>query len=144
MHHKEFITQLDEVRIEAAIAEAETKSTGEIRVYVSHRERHDALDFARRRFQQLGMLRTGQRNAVLIYIVPRTQQVAVIGDVGIHEKCGNAFWEMVVIGMTQRMKEGKFTEAIVEAIHDTGRVLEKYFPGTGDDANELPNKIARD
>ena len=144
MHHKEFITQLDEARIEATIVEAETKSTGEIRVYVSHKERHDALDFARRRFQQLGMLRTRQRNAVLIYIVPRTQQVAVIGDVGIHEKCGDAFWEMVVSGMIQRMKEGKFTEAIVQAIHETGRALQKYFPGAGDDSNELSNEIARD
>ena len=144
MHHKEFITQLEEDRIEAAIAEAEKKSTGEIRVYVSHKERHNALDFARRRFQQLGMLRTRQRNAVLIYIVPRTQQVAVIGDVGVHEKCGNAFWEMVVRGLTQRMKQGKFTEAIVEAIHDTGSMLQRYFPGTRDDSNELSNEIARD
>ena len=144
MHHKKFISQLDEARIEAAIAEAEKKSTGEIRVYVSHKERHDALEFARRRFQELGMLQTKGRNAVLIYIVPRTQQVAVVGDVGIHEKCGDAFWAQVVRRMIERMKEEKFTDAIVEAIQQTGAILQQYFPGTRDDSNELSNEIAKD
>ena len=48
MHHKEFITQLDEGRIEATIGEAEKKTSGEIRVYISHKERHDAMEFATR------------------------------------------------------------------------------------------------
>src|ERR1041385_7682194 len=105
MHHKEFINELDEARVVAAIETAEQKSSGEIRVYVSHKPRHDALAFARRRFAQLGMSQTRHRNAVLIYIVPRTQQFAVIGDIGIHQQCGDAFWREIVAEMTARMKE---------------------------------------
>ena len=144
MHHDEFISQLDERRIVNAIAEAEKKTSGEIRVYVSHKERHDALEFAKKRFQQLGMSQTKHRNAVLIYIVPRTRQFAVVGDVGIHQKCGDTFWKQITTAMSERMKEAKFTEGIVEGIHDVAAVLKQNFPRSSDDTDELPNEIAGD
>jgi len=144
MKPDDFINQIEEARIVAAIAEAEKKSTGELRVYISHKERHDALAFAKKRFQQLGMTRTRHRNAVLLYIVPRTQQFAVLGDTGIHQKCGDAFWKDIVAGMAPLMKEGRFTEALIKAVREIGAVLEKHFPATGEDRNELSNEIARD
>ena len=128
----------------AAIGEAEKKTSGEIRVYVSHKERHDALAFAKKRFQQLGMFKTAQRNAVLIYIVPRTQQFAVLGDIGIHQKCGDDFWKRIADGLSSGMKEGRFTEAITGAIREISAVLQKHFPATGENKNELPNEIAGD
>ena len=144
MKPDDFINQIDDARIMAAIAEAEKKSTGELRVYISHKERHDALAFAKKRFQQLGMTRTKQRNAVLLYIVPRTQQFAVLGDTGIHQKCGDEFWKDIIAGMAPLMKEGKFTEALIKAVGEIGAVLEKHFPATGENRNELSNEIARD
>jgi uncharacterized membrane protein len=140
----EFISTLDEQRIVSAIADAEKKTSGEIRVYVSHKERHDALEFAKKRFDQLGMFKTKHRNAVLIYFVPRTQQFAVIGDAGIHAQCGDGFWNDIVARMTERLKAGEFTEAIIHAISETGAALAKHFPPDGDNPNELPNEIARD
>jgi len=144
MKPDDFINQVDDARIMAAIAEAEKKSTGELRVYISHKERHDALAFAKKRFQQLGMTRTQQRNAVLLYIVPRTQQFAVLGDTGIHQKCGDEFWKDIIAGMAPLMKEGRFTEALIKAVREIGAVLEKHFPCTGENRNELSNEIARD
>lgn len=144
MNHREFITQLDEQRIVRAIGDAEKQTSGEIRVYVSHKERHEALAFAKERFEELGMFRTKERNAVLIYIVPRTRQFAVLGDVGIHQKCGDAFWNQIVSAMATRMKEGQFTEAIVNAVRDVGAVLMQHFPCSHDDKNELSNDIVRD
>lgn len=144
MHHNEFISQLDGRRIEQAIAEAEKKTSGEIRVYVSHKERHDALAFAKKRFEELGMFKTKRRNAVLIYIVPRTRQFAVLGDVGIHQKCGDAFWKQIVSAMSERLKDAQFTEAITHALHDISVALQQHFPATPDDVDELPNQIAGD
>ena len=144
MLHKEFIEQLDEPRIVEAIAAAEKTTSGELRVYVSHKARHDALTFAKKRFVELGMSATKHRNGVLIYIVPRTRQFAVLGDMGIHQKCGDAFWKDIVAGMAGRMKEGQFTAAIVQAIAEIGSVLQKHFPASGDDQNELPNEIVGD
>ena len=144
MNHKEFVSKLDEARIVKAIAEAERKSSGEIRVYISHRRRTDPLKFARKRFVELGMTRTRHRNAVLIYLVPLTRQFAVVGDAGVHEKCGDAFWQRVSAQMAGLLKEGRFTEAIIEAIQMIGDILGQHFPRDPDDRNELPDRIVHD
>ena len=140
----EFINQLDETRIADAIGRAERKSSGEIRVYISHRRRADALAFARKRFLQLGMNKTRHRNAVLIYLVPRTRQFAVVGDAGIHEKCGDSFWQEVSRGMSELLKQGRFTEAVLDAIQRVGDALAAHFPRDKDDEDELPDQIIRD
>src|SRR6185436_4463324 len=111
-----FIDQLNEDQILAAIAKAEQKSSGEIRVYVSHRKIEDALTRARDRFIELGMEKTRQRNAVLVYFAPKTQQFAIVGDIGVHEKCGDNFWQELTSQMRTRFKEGQFTESVVEAV----------------------------
>ncbi len=144
MNHKEFISKLDEARIMKAIVEAERKSSGEIRVYISHRRRTAPLKFARKRFVELGMTRTRHRNAVLIYLVPLTRRFAIVGDAGVHEKCGDAFWQQVSAGMAGLLKQGRFTEAIIEAIQMIGDTLARHFPRDPDDRNELPDRIVRD
>ena len=144
MQPKEFINRLEEARIVGAIAEAERKSSGEIRVYVSHRKRTDPLAFAHKRFLELGMTNTRHRNAVLIYLVPRTRQFAIVGDRGVHEKCGDAFWREVTASMTDLLKQGRFTDAILNAIQTVGDVLARNFPRDSEDQNELPDQIVRD
>jgi uncharacterized membrane protein len=140
MKPKHFLERIDESRVLAAIAEAERKSSGEIRVYISHRKRPEALKFAQRRFLKLGMTKTRHRNAVLIYLAPRTQQFAVVGDVGVHEKCGEHFWEHIAARMTTFLKASQYTTAIVTAIHEAGELLAGHFPREPDDKNELPDR----
>ena len=144
MKPREFISRLDEARIIDAIAEAERKCSGELRVYVSHRKRTDPLAFAQKRFLELGMTNTRHRNAVLIYLVPHTRQFAIVGDRGIHEKCGDAFWQEVTARMSDLLKQGRFTDAILDAIQKVGEVLARNFPRDSDDQNELPDQIVRD
>ena len=92
----------------------------------------------------MGMSKTRHRNAVLIYLVPRTRQFAIVGDQGVHEKCGDAFWQQVSAGMTELLKQGRLTEAILDAIQKVGDVLARNFPRGSDDQNELPDRIVRD
>jgi uncharacterized membrane protein len=68
----------------------------------------------------------------------------VLGDLGIHQKCGDAFWKEVINAMSERLKAGQFTDSIVEGIQRIGRVLQESFPVSRDDVNELPNEIAGD
>src|SRR5262245_43908912 len=70
MKAKEFINQLDERRIADAISAAELKSSGEIRVFVSHRDVSSPLPEAARQFTQLAMDKTKHRNGVLIFVAP--------------------------------------------------------------------------
>lgn len=144
MKPKTFISKLDEAKIVAAIGEAEKKTSGEIRVYISGKHRDDALTAAQSRFEKLGMTKTRFRNAVLIYLAPSSQKFAIIGDAGIHEICGEAFWKTISEKMTALLKEERFTEAILAAIDEATVALAKHFPRRPDDADELPNKIIRD
>lgn len=144
MKPKNFIDQLDDAKIAAAIAAAEQRSSGEIRVYVSHRRREDALEAARWRFLKLGMTRTRHRNAVLIYFAPTTQKFAVWGDIGVHEKCGDDCWRSITATMIPQLKAGRFTAALEEAIRQVGDLLARHFPRQPDDRDELPNQVVRE
>ena len=144
MKPKEFISQLDEEKIVAAIGEAELKTSGEIRVYISQKNREDALAAAQNRFEKLGMTKTRLRNGVLIYFAPQAQKFAVVGDVGLHKICGDGFWNSIREKMSALLKDGHFTEAILAAVHEAGAALAKHFPRSPDDTNELPDQIIRD
>ncbi|MGI8436253.1 MAG: TPM domain-containing protein [Chthoniobacterales bacterium] len=142
MRSKEFLARLDHKRISDAIAEAELRTSGEIRVYV-HRGslEGDALPLAQQKFQELGMEKTAARNAVLILVAPRAQKFAVIGDEGVHQKCGAEFWEQLVAEMRTHFKSENFTEAILHGIRSTGELLARFFARENNDRDELPNDV---
>ncbi len=130
----------------AAIAEAEKKTSGEIRVWVSSRHRSDALGAAQARFLKLGMDRTKHRNAVLIFIAPQSRTFAIVGDVGIDQKSGEQFWLEIRDVMKAHLRESRYTAAIMHAVETAGARLAEHFPpdADGGDRNELPNEIITD
>jgi uncharacterized membrane protein len=146
MKPRDFLHKLQEAEIVRAIQAAERKTSGEIRVFVTSRKLggDSVVKRAAARFEKLGMTATRDRNAVLLYFVPRAHQFAIVGDKGIHEKCGETFWNDVASGIRKKLLEGRFTEAIVGAIEVTGEILARYFPRRPDDRNELPDKVGRD
>jgi uncharacterized membrane protein len=136
-----FLSQLDSERIVRAIAEAERKSSGEIRVHVTRRSPADLEMRARRRFELLGMTKTAERNGVLFYIAPALRRFQILGDVGIHEKCGEEFWKETAHGMEEHFRKGEFTDGIVRGVEHVGELLARHFPRQPGDRNELPNVI---
>jgi uncharacterized membrane protein len=143
MRTREFLSAIDHDRIVAAISAAEAKTSGEIRVFVQRGKNiEDALPLAQKKFQQLGMHKTRDRNAVLIFVAPRARKFAVIGDEGVHARCGEEFWQKLVGGMRVHFQRENFTQALLEAISATGDLLARYFPRQAGDVNELPDDIA--
>jgi uncharacterized membrane protein len=136
-----FFSKLESDRIVAAIADAERKSSAEIRVHVTHRKPKDLEERARRRFDLLGMTKTAERNGVLFYIAPRARQFQILGDSGIHEKCGDDFWKEVAAEMEDSFRRGEFTEGILRGIERVGEVLARHFPHSAHDRDELPDTI---
>ena len=134
----------DSDRIVAAIAEAEKRSSGEIRVHVTRRKPDDLEKRAIDRFHRLGMQKTRERNGVLLYIAPRARKFRIIGDVAIHEKCGNDFWRDVARAMEEDFRRGEFTGGVVRGVEKIGEVLATHFPRGPADANELPNRVTED
>jgi uncharacterized membrane protein len=145
MRTHEFVNRLDHDRIVAAIAAAEAKTSGEIRIFIHRGElKEDALDYGRRKFQKLGVHKTNERNGVLIFVAPRAQKFAVIGDQGVHARCGEKFWQELVDTMRGHFQKENFTDALVHAINETGKLLAAHFPRAAGDKNELPDSIVEE
>ena len=144
MRTKEFIEKLEHERVSKAIAGAEATTSGEIRVFVQHGDVADPVGAAREQFERLGMTQTRERNAVLIFVAPRAQKFAVIGDKGVHERCGDPFWQTLTQAMRTYFQAQNFTDAVVHAIRETGHLLAQHFPPRPDDRNELPNTVERE
>ncbi len=141
---RHFLSKLNHDRIVAAIAEAEKRSSGEIRVHVTRRKPDNLEERAKRRFELLGMTRTAQRNGVLIYIAPKLHRFQILGDSGIHEKCGDDFWKETAAEIESHFRKGDFTDGIVRGIAKIGDVLAAHFPRQAGDVNELPDRVTED
>ncbi|PYL69980.1 MAG: hypothetical protein DMF28_01285 [Verrucomicrobia bacterium] len=142
MRTREFLSKLEYARIVHAIREAESNTSGEIRVFVQRGKLNaDPLMVAQKKFHKLRMHKTRERNAVLIFVAPRVHKFAVVGDKAIHEKCGDEFWQRVVNGMRTHFQNENFNDALVEAIKEIGKLLAAHFPKTPGNANEVPDEI---
>jgi uncharacterized membrane protein len=144
MRARDFFSQLEHDEIVGAIREAESKMCGEIRVFVSRKEPEEPVVAAQRRFEKLGMTKTKERNGVLIYVAPRVRKFAIIGDVAIHEKCGDKFWTDVAHEMTGHFRSGAFTQGIIHGIRRAGALMAVHFPHCAGDTNELSDEIEHD
>ena len=142
MRTREFLSKLEHEQIIQAIREAESKTSGEIRVLIQRGKLNsDPFVAARKKFHRLRMHKTRERNAVLIFVAPRVHKFAVVGDNAIHEKCGDEFWQRVVEKMRTHFQNEKFSDALMEAVQEIGEVLASDFPKTRQDANELPDDV---
>lgn len=144
MKHRKFVNQLAHERIHAAIRDAELKTSGEIRVMVSHLPAPDPVAAAQQAFLRLGMHQTQHRNAVLFFVAPRSHTFAVIGDEAVHAKCGDNFWRELAGAMAACFKRGEFTEGLLHGIDRAADLLAAHFPRQADDRNELLDDVVED
>jgi uncharacterized membrane protein len=146
MSSKEFIELIDEAEVLRAVAAAEKRTSGEVRVFISRRRLRgrDVSACAAAEFHRLDMDTTDDRNAVLFYVVPHDHMFAVIGDDAVHAKCGQSFWDETAKALEEDFKDARFTEGLVAAIERAADLLATHFPRRPDDRNELPDAIARD
>src|SRR5438270_9024422 len=129
MRTREFLSKLEHDEIVQALHDAESKTSGEIRVFIQRGKLNvDPLIAAQKKFHGLGMHKTTEHNAVLIFVAPRAHKFAVVGDKAVHEKCGEQLWQRLVNGMREHFRDEKFSHAIVEAIEETGKALGEHFP----------------
>ena len=146
MKAAEFLQRIDEAAVLAAVREAERRTSGEVRVFISRRRLRgrDARARARAEFHRLDMDTTEERNAVLFYIAPHDQVFAVIGDEAVHALCGPEFWDETAKVLEEEFRNGRFTEGLVEGIRRAADLLATHFPRRGDDRDELPDALVRD
>lgn len=136
--------EVDQARVVEAIRQAESRSSGEIRVFMEKHCRYmEALDRAREVFRELGMDQTAQRNAVLIYIAWKDHQFALYGDEQVFSLSGGpGFWKESASVLQDYLSRGQMAEGLVACIGELGNVLARYFPyDPRFPRNELPDEI---
>jgi uncharacterized membrane protein len=140
-----FFSKIDEPRIVEAIRAAELRSRGEIRIHATEKAVTDVLKEATATFERLGMTATAERNGVLIFVAPKSQKFAVLGDSGITSCVGTTPLDEMAASMSAAFREGRFTDGLVGAVERAGQLLAAHFPRVeGEhDQDELSNTISR-
>jgi len=140
-----FFSKIDEARLVEAIRAAESRSRGEIRVHVTETTVADAIKEGTAVFERLGMTATSERNGILVFVAPKSQKFAVLGDSGITTRAGMAVLDEIASATTTAFREGRFTEGLVGAVERAGALLATHFPRVEGqhDQDELSNTISR-
>lgn len=134
----------EQEKVVAAIQQAESNTTGELRVYMEANCSYvDAMDRAKEVFAELGMTETVRRNAVLVYMAYSDHQFAILGDKEIYEQAGGAeFWKHAAHIFQEHLRNGRMAEGFVACINELGTALAKHFPyDPAVTKNELPDEI---
>lgn len=142
----------DEVNaaIEAAIREAEDRTSGEIRFVIETALDLPALwsgvsprERALQVFAHLGVWDTELRNGVLIYVLLAERDVEIVADRGCAAVIGEPGWQAACRLMEEHFRAGRFAEGSVAGVRAVAALLEARFPvrtGHGDNRNELPDQ----
>lgn len=139
---RKLLKAIDVKQVRQAIEEAETQTSGEIRVSLSGHFTGNLRRTAERAFARLGIHRTRERNGILFFIVPSRRRFVILGDVGIHANVGQPFWDHLAESMAEKFHDGAFTEGLIQGIREAGARLAEHFPcEPSTDINELSDEI---
>ena len=140
-----FFSKFDSERIVAAIAAAEEKSTGEVRVHVTRRKPENLEERALRRFHLLGMAATrrAQRGAPL----HRSHGAAVPDPRRYRDP--REMRPRILEGNRRRPWRSTFArggspEGVLAGIGRVGDALARHFPRESGDTNELSDEVTED
>lgn len=142
MDARKFFTTEQQHKIVEAIRQAETNTSGEIRVHIENHCRGDIMDRSAMVFNILKMNETSERNGVLIYLAIKDKKFSIIGDEGINKMVEHDFWNDVKDMMAGHFRNGDFTKGIIQGVLRVGEKLKTFFPHKSDDINELSDDIS--
>ncbi|MTI89133.1 MAG: TPM domain-containing protein [Balneolaceae bacterium] len=138
-----FLSKSQEESIVEAIKEAETETSGEIRVHIERKcKAEDPVGRAKEVFAELEMHETELRNGVIVYVASKDHKVAIWGDEGIHQKVGQEFWEEEVKLLVKYFQAEDHETGLKEVVLQIGHKLKENFPYQSDDIDELSNEIS--
>ncbi len=138
----DFLSAFDKDRIVDAIADAEKRTIGEIRVHLENWCWIDAYTHAKKVFLDLGMDKTIGGTGVLIYIAVKSHKMAIVGDAGINAKVPSDFWQSTLNHTLTCFKENRYGDGIVDAVNQVAAPLVLHFPKTENNPDELSNEIS--
>lgn len=143
MRIEDHISEAEEIRVVEAIQEAESRTSGEIKVHLERFCKGEALDRAKTIFHQLGLHQTERRNGVIVYVALDAKKAAIWGDEGLYGQTDPAFWTQEMDAMLEHFRKGDVAGGLIRAIEDIGSRLAELFPPDADaDPNELSDEVS--
>ncbi len=112
----DFFSKEDQISIKQAIEEAETNTSGEIRIHIENKCPDDVMNRAAFLFAKLEMHKTQLRNGVLFYLAIHDHKFAILGDAGINAKVPESFWNQTNEEILGYFKQGEFAKGLSEGI----------------------------
>ncbi|MEL6820672.1 MAG: TPM domain-containing protein [Calditrichota bacterium] len=137
-----FFSDSETAKIVKTIREAESRTSGEIRVHLERRCWRSATARAAAVFNKLGMYKTDDHTGVLIYIALKSRKVAIIGDSGINQHVHLEFWRESCGQLQKSFQKEAYCEGICATIRTIGEELKHHFPAQENDSNELSDSIS--
>ena len=137
-----FLGDQEQANVLAAISDAESQTSGEIRLHMESRCKGDVLDRAAVVFETLAMHKTALRNGVLFYLATEDRKFAILGDGGINAVVPDNFWNEVKNRVIDGLTTGKPAEGLASGIRLAGEQLSAHFPLEANDIDELSNDIS--
>ena len=137
-----FLSDQEQANVLAAISDAESHTSGEIRLHLESRCKGDVLDRAAMVFETLAMHKTALRNGVLFYLAIENRKFAILGDGGINAVVPEGFWNGVKDTVIAGMAAGNPADGLASGIRLAGQQLSNHFPLEANDINELSNDIS--
>jgi uncharacterized membrane protein len=127
-----FLPEAARAQVVAAIHAAESRTSGEIKVHIETHcpDKLSAYDRALALFAQLGLEKTRERNAVLLYVASEHRRFAILGDSGIHAEVGDAYWAAAAKTLSAHFARGAVADGLVAAVSAIGDRLAARFPNT--------------
>jgi uncharacterized membrane protein len=137
------LTDDDLAAISRAVAEAESRTAGEICVHVAERLGlfESVRSRARREFYRLNVDRTADRTGILLFLALTPRRFEIVADEGINARVEPDTWDEVARALEQDIHVRGLGPAIVATIARVGEILARHVPPRPDDRNELPNEI---
>ncbi|MHC4146591.1 MAG: TPM domain-containing protein [Planctomycetota bacterium] len=138
---RKFLSEAESAKINSAIKEAESKTSGEIKLVMARHCWGNVKAKASKIFKQLGLDKTQERNCVLVLFIVTNREFLIYGGQGIHEKAGQEFWDDIRDKMAAAFKQDEFGDGISRGVRLIGERLSQYFPYQRDDTDEISDEI---
>lgn len=126
-------------RVQAAIEDAEQRTSAEIVVSIAPFFIGRVAHAADRAFRRLAIARTAQRNGVLVFVVPARRQVVVLPDIGAEARLAPAVWRSSAARIAAGFGGGRGTDGLIDGIQRLAGELAVAFPPNRELGNELPD-----
>lgn len=100
-----------------------------------------ARRLARLIFLERGLASTDEHCGVMFFVARGERFVEIIADRGIDRKVDATLWQNVVNDFTTAVRAGDMEKGFAGAISALGAIMAQHYPATGENPNEISNRL---